>query len=65
VVVNVDGCRVGSEVRNNGSSLRDIRGNGLDWQVSSTRERLEREDSIVEGRFPSQHHIRMSLWWGD
>lgn len=51
--INIDGCRVGNEVRNNGSSLRDIRGNGLDAQVSSTRERLEREDSIVEGRFPA------------
>jgi site-specific DNA-methyltransferase (adenine-specific) len=51
--INVDGCRVGSEVRNNGSSLRDIRGNGLDAEVSSKRERLEREDSIVEGRFPA------------
>jgi site-specific DNA-methyltransferase (adenine-specific) len=51
--ININGCRVGSEVRNNGSSLRDIRGNGLDAEVSSKRERLEREDSIVEGRFPA------------
>ena len=51
--INIDGCRVGTEVRNNGSSLRDIRGCGLDAQVSSNRERLKREDSIVEGRFPA------------
>lgn len=51
--INVDGCRIGTEERNNGSSLRDIRGGGLDGQVSSKRERLEREDSVVEGRFPA------------
>ena len=51
--INIDGCRIGSEVRNNGSSLRDIRKGSLDAQISSTRERLEREDSIVEGRFPA------------
>jgi site-specific DNA-methyltransferase (adenine-specific) len=51
--INIDGCRVGTEVRNNGSSLRDIRKGSIDAQISSTRERLEREDSIVEGRFPA------------
>ena len=51
--INIDDCRVGSETRNNGNSLRDIRGGSLDAQISSTRERLEREDSIVEGRFPA------------
>jgi DNA modification methylase len=51
--INIDGSRVGSEVRNNGSSLRNINGNGYDAQISSTRERIQREDSIVEGRFPA------------
>ena len=51
--INIDDCRIGNEVRNNGSSLRDIRSGSLDAQISSKRERLEREDSIVEGRFPA------------
>lgn len=51
--INVDGCRIGSDIRNNGSSLRDINGNGLDAQISSQRERIIREDSIVTGRFPA------------
>lgn len=51
--INVDGCRIGSDIRNNGSSLRDINGNGLDAQISSQTERIIREDSIVTGRFPA------------
>jgi site-specific DNA-methyltransferase (adenine-specific) len=51
--INIDGCRIGTEVRNNGSSLRDIRKGSIDAQISSTRERIQREDSIVEGRFPA------------
>ena len=51
--LNIDGSRIGTEERNNGSSLRDIRRGSLDSQVSSKRDRLEREDSIVEGRFPA------------
>lgn len=51
--INIDGCRVGSDIRNNGSTLRNIKGNGYDAQISSQRQRIEREDSIVEGRFPA------------
>ncbi len=49
--INIDGCRVGTELISHGTSKMDIRGGKLgDFH---TRPRIEVEDHITEGRFPA------------
>jgi site-specific DNA-methyltransferase (adenine-specific) len=48
--INIDGCRVGTELISHGTSKMDIRGKLGDFH---TRPRIEVEDHITEGRFPA------------
>jgi len=48
--INIDVCRVGTELISHGTSKMDIRGKLGDFH---TRPRIEVEDHITEGRFPA------------
>jgi DNA modification methylase len=48
--INIDGCRVGTELISHGTSKMDIRGKLSDFH---TRPRIEVEEHITEGRFPA------------
>ena len=51
--INIDGCRVGTELISHGTSKADIRGGSLDGSISGSRPRLQVEEHITEGRFPA------------
>lgn len=50
--INIDGCRVGSEIRSNGNTMMDIRGGKFSVENDRTI-RLKRENPNVIGRFPA------------
>jgi hypothetical protein len=51
--INIEGCRVGTELISHGTSKADIRGGSLDGSISGSRPRLQVEEHITEGRFPA------------
>lgn len=52
--INIEGCRIGTELISHGTSKADIRGsNGLDASISGSRPPLQVEEVITEGRFPA------------
>lgn len=51
--INIDGCRVGTELISHGTSKADIRGGSLDGSISGSRPPIQVEEHITEGRFPA------------